>query len=127
MIAAGLREIASGRDAELDAQMLEEDRHEIGDHDDAEQRVTKLRAARQVGRPIARVHVADRDEKTWAGEAAILRQKEAVVGTTMLRCDSGSETRPPLRRQPPDSTASSIPSDIIQLAGSTSRSARLKM
>ena len=68
MIAAGLGEVASGGDPELDAEMLQQDRHEIGDHDDAEQRVTKLRAARQVGRPIARVHVADRDEKTRAGE-----------------------------------------------------------
>ena len=68
MIAAGLGQIAPGGDTELDAKMLQQDRHEIGDHDDAEQGVTKLRAARQVGRPIARVHVADRDEKTRPGE-----------------------------------------------------------
>ena len=42
MIAAGLREITSGGDAELDAQMLEQDRHEIRDHDDRQQCVTKL-------------------------------------------------------------------------------------
>ena len=34
MIAACLREIAPGGDAELDAKMLQQDRHEIRDHDD---------------------------------------------------------------------------------------------
>ena len=69
MIAAGLRQIASRGDAELDAQMLEQDRHEIGDHDDGQQRVAELRAARQIGRPVARIHVADRDEEARAGES----------------------------------------------------------
>ena len=35
MIAAGLREVASGGDAELDAEMLQQDRHQVGDQDDA--------------------------------------------------------------------------------------------
>ena len=34
MIAAGLRQIASGGDAELNGQMLEQNRHQIGNHDD---------------------------------------------------------------------------------------------
>ena len=34
MIAAGLGQIAAGGDAELDAQVLEQDRHQVGDHDD---------------------------------------------------------------------------------------------
>ena len=75
MIAAGLREIASRGDAELDAQMLKQDRHEIGEHDDKQQRVAKFRAACQVGRPIAGVHVTDRDEKAGPGESEQLSPK----------------------------------------------------
>ena len=78
MIAAGLREIAPRGDTELDAQMLEQDRHEVRDHDDREQRVAKLRATRQIGRPIAGVHVADRDEKTRAGEGGHFAPKRAL-------------------------------------------------
>ena len=77
MIAAGLGEIASGGDAELDAQMLEQDRHEIGDHDDGQQRVAKLRAAGQIGRPVARIHVADGDEKAGPGEGQQLSPKRS--------------------------------------------------
>ncbi len=68
MVAAGLRQIASGGDAELDAQMLEQNRHEIGNHDDGQQRVAELRAAGKVGRPVAGIHVADGDEKAGAGK-----------------------------------------------------------
>ena len=48
--------------------MLEHDRHEIGQHDDEQQLVAKLGATCQIGRPIARVHVTDRDQKTRSGE-----------------------------------------------------------
>jgi len=68
MIAAGLRQIAAGGDAEFGGEMLQQDRHEIGNHDDRQQRVTKLRAAREVGGPVAGVHVADGDEITGAGK-----------------------------------------------------------
>ena len=37
MIAASLREIASGGHAQFDAQMLEQDRHEVGEHDDKQE------------------------------------------------------------------------------------------
>ena len=55
VVAAGLREIATGDDAELDTKVLEQNRHEIGDQDDAEQGVAELRPALQVGRPVAGV------------------------------------------------------------------------
>ena len=42
MVAAGLGQIAPRSDAEFDAQMLKHDRHEIGDHDDSQKRVTEL-------------------------------------------------------------------------------------
>ncbi len=72
MIAAGLGEIAPGGDAELDAEMLEEDRHQVGDHDDGEQGVAKLRAPGEIGGPVAGVHVADGDEETGAGKGGQL-------------------------------------------------------
>jgi hypothetical protein len=68
VIAAGLRQITSGGNAQFDGQVLEQNRHEIGNHDDGQQRVTKLRAAGKVGRPIARIHIADGDEKAGAGK-----------------------------------------------------------
>ncbi len=68
VVATRLREIPAGGDAQLDAQVLEQDRHQVRDHDDGQERVAKLRAARQVGGPVARVHVADRHEKTRTRE-----------------------------------------------------------
>jgi hypothetical protein len=68
VITAGLRQIAAGGDPELDAQVLEQDRHQIGNHDDREQCVTKPGAPSQISSPIARVHVAHCDEKSRAGE-----------------------------------------------------------
>ena len=70
MIATRLRQIAAGRDAEFDAEMLQQDRHEIRNHHDREERVTELRAAGEIGRPVAGVHVSDRNEKTGAGEGS---------------------------------------------------------
>ncbi len=68
MIPTGLCQVASGGDAQLDAQMLKQDRHEIGKHDNGQERITELRAARQVGRPIAGVHVTYGHQKTRAGK-----------------------------------------------------------
>ena len=75
VIATRLGEVAASGDAKLDAQMLKQDRHEIGDHDDGEQRITELRAAGEIRRPVAWVHVADRHEKTGAGESYQLPPK----------------------------------------------------
>ena len=77
MIAARLRQIAAAGDAEARGQRLEQDRHQVRQHDHAEQRVSVFRAARQVGRPIAGVHVADRDEVTRTGEGEELPPETA--------------------------------------------------
>ena len=58
--------------------MLKQDRHEVGDHDDGKQRVAKFSSARQIGGPVTRVHVADRDEKTGAGKREQLPQEGCV-------------------------------------------------
>ena len=86
MVAAGLGEVASGHDAEFGAERLQENRHEIRDQNDAEQRVAELRATREVRGPVARVHVADGDEiarpgegEHFAPEAEVLRHGNAAV------------------------------------------------
>ena len=66
--AAGLREIAVGDDAEARGERLQQDRHQVREQDDRQQRVAKLRAAREVGRPVAGVHVADRDQVSRPGK-----------------------------------------------------------
>ncbi len=68
MIATCLGEITSGDDAELGGESLKEDRHEVGDEDDAEQRVAESRSTGEVGGPVAGIHVADGDEIAGAGE-----------------------------------------------------------
>ena len=52
--AAGLRQIAIGGDAEPRRERLQQDRHQVRQQDDRQQRVTELRAAREIGRPVAR-------------------------------------------------------------------------
>jgi len=61
-VAAGLRQVAAGRDPQPRAQRLQEDRHQVGEQRNGQQRVPELRSTRERGRPIARVHVADGDE-----------------------------------------------------------------
>ena len=65
---------------------LQQDRHQVGDHDDAQEGVAEPRAAGEVGRPIAGVHVADGDQvprtgerKQLAPEAGALRDRDRAV------------------------------------------------
>ncbi len=66
--AAGLREIAVGNDAKPGCECLQQDRHQVGDQNDRQQRVAKPRTTGEVGRPVARVHVADRDQIAGTGK-----------------------------------------------------------
>ena len=68
MVAAGLRQIAPGDDAQLERQILQQHRREIRDQNDRKQQIAELRAACQVGCPVAGVHVADRDQQAGADE-----------------------------------------------------------
>ena len=52
--------------------VLEQDGHQVGGHDDAQQGVTELGTARQVGRPVARVHVTDSHQEARPGEGSHL-------------------------------------------------------
>jgi hypothetical protein len=67
VIAASLGEIAARDDAKLDAEMLEQNRHQIRHHDDEEEGVAELGAAGKVGGPVAGVHITDGDEESGAG------------------------------------------------------------
>ena len=69
VIATGLGKVAARGHPEFDAQMLEQDGHQIGDHDDSQKRVTKPGPSSQIGGPVARIHVADRHEEPRAGES----------------------------------------------------------
>jgi hypothetical protein len=86
MVPAGLGEVAPGDDAELGAERLQENRHEVRDQDDGEERVAELRTAREVGGPVAGIHVADGDEiarpgegKHLAPEAELLRHRNGLM------------------------------------------------
>ena len=72
-VAAGLRQVAAGGDGEPRAQRLQHDRHDVGDERDEQQRVAELGAAGERGGPVARVHVADRDQIAGPRKAASRR------------------------------------------------------
>src|SRR5260370_36612247 len=87
MIATGLCEVPASCDSKLDAQMLKEDRHEVGEHHDKQKRVTKLCPTSQIGCPIARVHIANRDKKAGAREGDQLAPKRACYGNDNAAMD----------------------------------------
>ena len=87
VVAAGLGQVAAGDDAELERQRLQQDGHEVGEQDDRKQRVAEARAAGQVGGPVARVHVADRDQVAGPGEGEQLAPETRA--TSGRRCCDG--------------------------------------
>ena len=78
-VAAGLGEIAAGGDAEPGGERLQQDRHQVGEQDDAEQRIAEARAAGEVGRPVARVHIADGDHVARAHEGEQAAEPQAAM------------------------------------------------
>ena len=76
-VAAGLGQVAAAGDAEARRQRLEQDRHQVGNHDHAEQRVAVLGAAGQVGCPISGIHVADGNQKPGPANAKSFRNQVA--------------------------------------------------
>jgi hypothetical protein len=75
VIATSLGKVAARGHPKFDAQMLKQDGHQIGDHDDSKKRVTKLGAPSQIGGPVARIHVPDRHEKSRPGKGRQLPPK----------------------------------------------------
>ena len=79
VIAAGLRQVTAGGDTEAGRERLEQHRHEAGKQHDAEQCVAKARAAGEISRPVARVHVADGNHQPRPGESEQLAEKAAAA------------------------------------------------
>ena len=67
-VAARGGEVAAGGAAQPRGQRLEHDRHDVGGEHDEQEVVAERRAAGEVGRPVARVHIADRDHVARPGE-----------------------------------------------------------
>ena len=83
----GLGEVEAGGDVEAHAEVLEQDRHQVRQQDDPEQRVAEPGAAREVGRPVARIHVADRHEETRPDETQKPAESaQARVRAGLVRC-----------------------------------------
>ena len=59
-LAEDLRQALAGDDPELGGLVLDEDGHDVGDHEDPHQQVAVLRAGGQVGGHVSGVHVGDR-------------------------------------------------------------------
>ena len=92
--AAGLGQVVARADAQAHGERLQQDRHQVRQHDHAEQRVAEPGAAGEVGGPVARVHVADRDEVARAGKREQLapearrrrdRHRPVRLGQALLR------------------------------------------
>ena len=95
-IAAALGEVLSGDHAQTGGDDLHEDGHQAGEADHPEQSVFELRAARQIGAPVARVHVADADRE-WPVRrtpAIAARSRLDGGGTATLPCIPSSDMEP---------------------------------
>ncbi len=79
VIAARLSEIPPAGDAEPQGERLQQDRHQVRQHDHAEERVAVSRSSREVGRPVAGIHVTDRNQVTGAGEREQLLPEAARI------------------------------------------------
>ena len=78
------------RDAKARRQRLQQNRHQVRQHDHGEQRVAEPRAAGDVGGPVARVHVADGYQIARSGEGQHLSpEARRPVGIGMVPWTSG--------------------------------------
>ena len=57
-LAANLRQVPLRGNAQFETETLQQNRHQVGDHDDRQERVPKPRPAGNIGGPVAWVHVA---------------------------------------------------------------------
>ena len=78
-VAAALRQIFSRHHAQPRRDDLHENRHQAGQRDYPEQSVFVLRPARQVGAPVARVHVSDADQNRRADECPPLLPESRLM------------------------------------------------
>ncbi len=74
-----LRQALAGDDPELGGLVLDEDGHDVGDHEDPHQQVAVLRSGGQVGGHVSGVHVGDRRDERRPQQA-----DQRPAGTRML-------------------------------------------
>ncbi len=79
MVAARLGEVAPGDDAQLAGEPLQQDRHQVGEQDDAEQGVAEARTARKRRGPVAGVHVTHRHQVPRPGKREQLAKPAGSV------------------------------------------------
>ena len=68
VVAAGLRQVAAGRDPQLRRERLHQHRHQVRGDDHPAEQVAVLRPAGNVRGEVARVDVGDRGDEGWAEE-----------------------------------------------------------
>ncbi len=95
-IAAHFREVASGDDAELGREGLEQHGDQIGQQHDPEQAVAVFGARLDVGREISGIHVGDRGDHGRTGEWQIGAHAPPPAGQNLAR-----RRRRPLRERAP--------------------------
>ena len=78
-VAAALRQVLAGDHAQAGGDHLHEDRHQAGQPDHPQQPVLELRAALQVGAPVAGIHVADADQNCRADEGPPLLPEASLM------------------------------------------------
>ncbi len=96
-VPAGLRQIAAGGDGKAGAERLQHDRHEVRKQRDGQQRVAEFRAAGERRRPVAGVHVADRDHVAGAGKGGD-PPAVSIRGDPYRRCGRHRKAMPPRGR-----------------------------
>jgi hypothetical protein len=74
-------QVAPGGDADARRQVLQQQREQVGRDQHPQQVVAVPAAGREVGAPVARVDVADRDQERRAGEGPPPRARRAAAGT----------------------------------------------
>ncbi len=105
---AGLSEIAIRGDAEPRRERLQQDRHQVREQDDGEQRVAEFRAAGEIGRPIAGVHVADGNEVARPSES-----EEAAQPMAGFRDDDARVEAPKAELLPTDRARKALILDLL--------------
>ena len=103
VVAAGLRQVAAGRDPQLRRERLHQHRHQVRGDDHPAEQVAVLGPARNVRGEVAGVDVGDRGDEGWPEEGpepadtlALARQRG--LGGAKRRCLAGEDVcRPPGR------------------------------
>ena len=78
-VATALSQVLAGDHTEPSRGDLQEDGHQAGQSDDPEQPVLELCSSREIGPPVARIHVADADQQGRSDESPPLRPESRLM------------------------------------------------